>query len=263
MIAAKVETSQIAASFREIARARGRPLAKVMQASGRRIAVRLTRMTQPFGFESSAKERGESAVKRDVALAFNTPSQVYREVEQKSAFAAKGFWKAVQDMNLQAVERILKSVGIERRIMEYPDRGYHKAARDSRGRVAKSMQDRAMVMVAERVAEYASEVAKRVGISAAGWAECAKQLGGYRGLVSGQSIPRWKRASGRKHAGRASVASVDRDPIVTMENNVPWLTKICPESTMSKALKQEEQTITKELDRALAHELKRSRLARF
>jgi hypothetical protein len=263
MIAARMDVDKIAASFREIARARGRPLAGVMRASGRRIAVRLTRITQPFGFDEGAKDNLKSMIQADVRGLFNSPSRLYILVKEKQTKLARAFYSAVKNGDSEAALQILESVGLPRTLLSVPDRSTHRASRDEKGRVSASQKDRLAVFDADKISSYAQEVEKRIGITAAGWAECAKQLGGYRGLVSGQSIPRWKRASGRRHGGSAYMTGEGNDPKVFLENNVPWLTNACKASDMQKAVLQETATIERELDRALQHELRRTGLSRF
>lgn len=258
MIRARTDMSRIAPAFREIARARGRPLAEVMRASGRRIAVRLVKYTQPFGFDDGAKRAGEGAIEGDVRGLFSGAGKMYDRIKRKSEDAARGFWKAYQDGDEAEMARISNSVGLEVRIIQEPDKGLHDKARNNRGRVAQSMIGRYFVSNAEALARYIDDIKKRVGVSAAGWAEAAKTLGGYRGLRAGDSVPNWKKARGRRHGGAASVTSVERDPRVTMENNVDWLTQICPEVTMNKAIREERETTERELERALQHELRKA-----
>lgn len=262
MIRARADFSEVRLAFREIARFRGRPIADVMRQSGRRVAVRLTKYTQPFGFGQDAKALGEGAVERDVRLMFRTESSAFERVRDKAGEGvAKGFWRLMKDGKTQEAQRLLDKYGIRSTIVDEVDRAAHKAARNRKGHVREGSYGRFIVTAAEKVAGYVEELKKRVGLTASGWAAAARDLGGYRGLRAGDNVPAWKKPNarqGRGDVGGGRVESPTRDPRVIAENRVPWLSQACPESTQLRALREEEGTINREVERALQVEARKA-----
>ena len=259
-IYARPDMTSIQTSFRVIAQARGRPLAQVMRASGRRIAIRLTKYTQPFGFGDTDKTKGEAAVSGDIAKIFDTPKKIADKIAEKEKAAARGFRKLMAQGMFREAEALLARLGIKRTITEAVPVAAHKGARNARGRVT-TREPQFVIANPRTLSTYVREVAKRVGFTAAGWAACARDLGGYRGLSAGDNVPPWKKpgARGRKsNASGATVTGEANDPIVTMNNEAPWLSKACPRDIQARAIREEIKTTERELDRALKHQMKKA-----
>lgn len=80
---------------------------------------------------------------------------------------------------------------------------------------------------------YINKIIKRVGTAKAGWASCAQQLGGWRG------IPGWV----TRHAGKAVLGNVydatggqGSQQFVRMTNRVPWIDKCLNAGQIRRAL---------------------------
>ena len=81
---------------------------------------------------------------------------------------------------------------------------------------------------------YIAGVIKRVGLSKAGWAECAKQLPQVVKGSMTRGIPRWV----TRHAGSGSVQDRSRNasnPSVELTNSTPWADRVIPEKEIERA----------------------------
>jgi hypothetical protein len=80
---------------------------------------------------------------------------------------------------------------------------------------------------------YVKQISQRVGTAKAGWASCAQQLGGWRG------IPGWV----TRHARKGNLGNVydatggsGSSQYVRMTNNVPWIDKCLNPGQIQRAL---------------------------
>lgn len=252
-------------ALRAVAEARGRPLYDVVRASARRIAVRLAIWTQPYGNDESARKRGQKAVADDMTGLFTTPDKWYSVIEAKNKEAADGFWRSVKDRDHIEMRRFFQQFNIPiTSIQLTPTNEVHRNARNQRGKVARSAKDRIMVLDTRARANRIKERQKHVGFSASAWAACAQKFGGTRGLTAerGSSIQRWKRpgSHGIDAPFRADMTISNGDPFATMENLLQWATFVTPRSIIMQAIRAEQETIQRELERATRAHLRKNRL---
>jgi hypothetical protein len=126
----------------------------------------------------------------------------------------------------------------------------HKASRyGARRRVSRNTFVKVSVPREAQIDSYAKQITQRVGIAKAGWAHCAKQIGGTR------DIPQWvTRHAGKRATGSVvdnSEASADQQ-YVTMENKVPWIDKCLNAGQIQQALDIQREKMTKAIEIALS-----------
>jgi hypothetical protein len=259
----RVDFGEVEMAFAQIARSRRRPVLDVMRQSARRIAFRLALYTQPYGFAAAGKAMGEAAVNRDIRRVFGTISHVFDRISPISVDAARGFWQAAKAGDIARMRAITAAFGIDLEPIRDVEPALHANARNGRGRVGNTHRSGVFVFTDGAVDRYVAHIQKRVGVSAAGWAYCAEQFGGVRSLASGEKgIPRWKRPNGRRHGGAVMVKLDPDNPRVVMENRIPWIMHVCPMVTQNRAIREESETLKREVDRALKHELRRAGFGR-
>ena len=116
-------------------------------------------------------------------------------------------------------------------------------------KVPKNQFPRLAVTGFNHVQGYINKIKQRVGTAKAGWASCAQQLGGWRG------IPGW----GTRHALRGNLGSVydatggnGSSQYVRMTNNVPWIDKCLNPGQIQRALDIQRSKMTNAIRIALS-----------
>lgn len=229
--------------------------AEAIKRQARLIAVNLAYQTQPFG-ETSGRQLGENKVKSDVLKVYNSGSQVYAEIEKQSDVEAKKFWWLINNKKFSAAQSILSRLGIQKydkATISYMDGGAsHSTAKrpiPARPRIAKDQDPLMIVNNPKKINDYIKKVSARVGIAKGGWAHCAKQLGGARG------IPQWV----TRHAGKKSTGIVtdntnsnSDEQYVLMENTVPWIDKCLNGGQLQRALDIQREKMNTAIEIALS-----------
>jgi len=111
----------------------------------------------------------------------------------------------------------------------------HQEARNPRTGRTKSRGIQLNIANKADLSTYIEGVVKRVGISKAGWAECARQLRSVTKGSATRGIPGWV----SKHPGSGIVQDRTNDPknpTVTLTNQTPWVDQILSASEQLNAL---------------------------
>lgn len=244
-----VEHMAVTRALTDLAGATGRPLADVIRQNSRLIAVNLAFQTQPLGDDKNAKDQGERAVWRDIGNVYTTPQRMYAELKKAKAQGeftgeqmARGFFAACRRGDVAEAQRILRRSGISGHtlpVQRFDGGAAHQRRRNNRGRIGGRAPS--MVVIDERsVARYGREIQKRVGSAKAGWAHCARELGGTRGIP--QFVTR--------HRNRVNGTVIDRtngtdELYVVMSNTTPWIRDVLTERQQLEALRiQREKMLT-------------------
>jgi hypothetical protein len=262
----KMEIDQAAFSYqlKRYALAKKISFSKAIKQQGRLVAVNLAFQTQPFGDGSSAKEKGQGAVSRDIKRVFkpakNTtgvikrsdtqPGQTKTQNAEQAARVFAGY--VLRGQNAKATE-ILQRLNIPKyfsAIVAPVDGAKHQSARHGSRRTVPKNQFVGLVIPKENTLEsYVKKISQNVGIAKGGWADCAKKLGGSRG------IPGWA----SRHAGKRAKGSVldnssgtGDDQSVTMTNHVPWIDKCLNAGQIQRALDIQKEKMTKAIEIALS-----------
>lgn len=241
----------------------GGDLSKIIRAQARLIAVNLTFQTQPFGGSKptpgkqadeqvSGRQLGEGAVRRDINMVYTTPERLMYLIRETSQAAAKAFYAMMKNRQFFKAKALLDRLRIHG--MDNVETGdFDGGAKYKsvlariplRPRIKKSQKPELIVSDQRKINQYVKEIQKRVGMAKAGWAHCAKQLGGTSGQTSTDvegrqqvMIPSWvKRHMGTRSVGIVNDQSSSRpDAYVSMTNTVPWIDKCLTKGQAQEAL---------------------------
>lgn len=217
--------------------------AEAILRQARLVAVNLAYQTQPFG-DSTGRAQGEGRIQKDLAppRGILKPLNKYwmSEAIRMQQYAPENFirrftnkrgevWLTEEDKiltSLSAIKDFHKSmrVGSRQRTSQAGnrDRTIGRTKAGNRGAVDQ-----------DKLATYIKQVQKNVGIAKAGWASCAQQLLGTRG------IPQWvTRHIRKKPLGDVQDATKNEgsSQYVRMTNRVPWIDQCLNPGQIQRAL---------------------------
>src|SRR5215469_6431578 len=201
----------------------------IMRQEARLACVDLAYVTQPYGNDEASRFEGQIAVNRDVYKVYTTPGKAYDDISPPEK--QKAFWRFVNRSQWDKAQQILSANGKALKftpIQAFDGGAAHQQHRNRLGKINESQKPVMIVKDPEKIKAYiASEVAK-VGEGKGGWATCAKQLGGTRGIpgwVSRQGSP----GSVEEHYDQAKVK-------IIMTNQVPYASDILDDAHKAQAV---------------------------
>ena len=264
MITMKMDDADFSYQLKRYALAKKISFAKAIKQQGRLVAVNLAFQTQPLGDGGKAKAQGEGSARRDIDRVYKSGKQTTGVIKksatsngktstQNAEQAGRAFARYVLNGQNDAATTILQRLNIPKyhnTIVKPMDAGSaHKASRYGARRVVpKNTFVKVSVPREAQIDSYVKKITQRVGIAKAGWAHCAKQLGGSRG------IPQWV----TRHAGKRATGSVvdnseaSSEQYVTMTNQVPWIDKCLNAGQIQRALDMQKEKMTKAIEIALS-----------
>jgi hypothetical protein len=193
-----------------------------LKRAGRLISVSLATSTQPYGIDDGARRKGEGATAGDIRRCYATPSNVFEAFPDQHKAAS--FWKAIKAGKIRLAEKIMQShcpQFANKEIKPFDAGSGHRGVRNNRGRVSNTQEPLFVVQTTRDLLAYIKRETDHVGEGKAGWAACAKILGGARGL------PQWV----TRHAGKLSGGAVVENyggniNTITLINQVRYATNI-------------------------------------
>lgn len=225
-----------------------------LRKGARLICTNLAYQTQPFGDEQG-KAQGQRTILRDLNYIFvklNGPSMAFfQEVmggkSERLVLRTKDGRVWITDTDTYMTRGQMKPF---HQSMRTPGRGNVKNAykTDNQTKDIGRHQNRPRGVVSTSdFTAYLQTVYKKSGIAKGGWAACAKQLGGMRG------ISQWvTRHAGKRAGGQVVDQSMRRkDPRITFTNLVPWVSKVLSPGQRQLALDSAKYKIVKEIDIAI------------
>jgi len=251
----QIDDREFQSNLRQYALVMKLDFAEAIKRQARLIAVNLAYQTQPFG-ETAGRQQGENKVKGDLLKIYNSASQVYAEIQKQSDAEAKKFWWLINNKKFSAAQNMLSKLGITKftnvNVGPMDAGASHSSAKrpiPARPRIDKDQDPLLIVSNPKKISDYIKKVSMRVGIAKGGWAHCAKQLGGSRG------IPQWV----TRHAGKRAVGIVTDntnangdEQYVLMENTVPWIDKCLNGGQLQQALDMQREKMNTAIQIALS-----------
>lgn len=258
----KVEDREFRSSLRRYALAKKMEFAEAIKRQARLVAVNLAFQTQPFGDEAG-RRAGEGAIRKDLTPdkgIFKPLNKLWMsEALRMQEYAPENFQRRFTNKNgdvwLSEQDKILTNLAAMKE--------FHKSMRTSGGRKRTSQAGNKTrdigrhgaanrgIVTNDNLNRYVQSVQKKVGIAKAGWASCAKQIGGTRG------IPQWV----TRHANKMQTGSVidntkaaGNEQYVLMQNNVPWIDKCLTENQMQRALDIQREKMNVAIEKTLQRE---------
>lgn len=263
----KLDDRDFQSNLRQYALALKISFAEAIKRQARLVAVNLAFQTQPFGDEKG-KKLGEGAIWSDLMPKSGTNKGIFKplnkywmgEAIRMKQYAPENFMRRFTTKDgkvwMSEEDKILNSIGEMKQ--------FHQSMRtQARMRTSKAGQaDKNIgrhgaahrgVVEKDMLSRYVANTQKKVGIAKGGWAHCAKQLGGSRG------IPQWV----TRHAGKRAIGLVTDntnatgdEQYVLMENTVPWIDKCLNGGQLQTALDIQRDKMNKAIEIALAREVR-------
>lgn len=234
----------------------GKTWPEILRKEGRLLAVSFARATQPFGSDERGKLLGEMAVARDIRKVYGTAGDAFKSIEaHDTRDLASAFYAAYKQRKYRKAEKILK--GSSSPLRDVPFGSFresdHLERRDARGKVRGKTPT--VILTNDRARNaYIKREQRQVGWAKAGWAVCARLLGGVRG------IPQWVTRHRRAPGGIIDKMRSILDPSITLRNAVPYVDKLLPTSARSEALASVRRNIQSEIERMVDKHATRSGL---
>jgi hypothetical protein len=225
----------------EYAKIREQTIPDAVVANARLLCVELARRTQPFGDDNKAKLAGEGRTEKDIGKIIKTEKQLTAmALEVDSEKIRHRLLSLISGGRFDVVERIFTNIGFLNTWggMEIISGGAIKSTHNA-SRITTTGRTRARgykLNIANQgeLDSYIAGVIKRVGLSKAGWAECAKQLPKVVKGSMTRGIPRWV----TRHSTSGSVQDNSRklnNPSVVLTNLIPWASRVIPEKEIASA----------------------------
>jgi hypothetical protein len=227
-----------------------------IKGAGRLLAIQLGAQTQPWGGftgkgitrvqYSKGFEAGKHAIMRDVGRVFASGSVIYDQLMMKSRAQASAYWMLMNRGQINDAERILRDNGIDAPTIKKPDESMHKSRRDRQGHILKKNSPSAVVFDEKKIDTYSRTIARRVGTAKSGWAQCADELGGTRGIAQ------W--AKRNRSSSTGSVVDNSRslnNPSIILQNHVRYVENLCRASAVARAVEEVRVNLLQKLEETL------------
>jgi len=237
----KVDDKELRRKIKKLSFVTGRPMAEETRKSARRYSVTLAKLTAPFGDSQSTKQRGEATVRGDVLKVFRPESSVMMDLEKEQR-SQLGFLLANKTKGV--VRKYLASLGLNLEPVKTATRNKHEPER-RKGRVPRGASARYMAP-GNKVDKLITQKMKRVGKAKNGWAMCARQLGGTRGLAGWVS-----RKKGPEKTGSATTFRSDSQTSITIRNHVKYVSSLLSRKSARSGWRRELIVLKNEMDRAI------------
>lgn len=245
-----VDDRAFSASLRRYALAMKMSFAEAILRQARLVAVNLAYQTQPFGKDNSVKTKAENTVATEIGYVYDDVPQVAGKVGgsrrlfsniprvKTSGQAAAAFTRLIRTGQYSKAQRLLNDLHINpyysTEVGNFDSGFSHKQSRyGSRKKVPKNTFTKLAVVDPGQMKRYVRTIMDRVGTAKAGWASCAKQLGGLR------NIPAWvyRHAAARQLGDIYDATGGDTsNQYVKMTNRVPWIDKCLNAGQIQSAL---------------------------
>lgn len=161
--------------------------------------------------------------------------------EQRRQFAwlvSNGTGKAITDF--------LRSMGQDVRFVRNAQKSEVRQRRTMRGAVPQS-QKPVFVTRLQSIVRLADRAVRMIGLGKHGWAQCARRLGGIRGITA-----KWvTRSKGKPNAGTVSEIRGRGGVNFHMTNNVPYASRITRRNHVRMALQREGNFLRQQMAREL------------
>lgn len=239
---------------------------EVIKSQARLISVNLGYQTAPFGDAKGARDKARRTIGVEIGRVYKEVGTIAKDVKDSGesftdvprvktagqAYAA--FVRLVRNGRYDKARELLNALNIDpymqTQVGKFDQGGEHQKARyGARRKVSRNQFPRLGVTNFNLIRSYMKKIKDRVGIAKAGWAACAKALGGVRG------IPAWvHQHTSARRLGGVEDFTTGKNPHVILTNSVPWIDKCLNQGQMQKAIDIQKQKMIA----AIGHSMTRS-----
>jgi len=208
--------------------------------NARLLCIELARRTQPFGTSDAS---GKSRVEKDIGKIIKKPDYLSDMGDYINNDKLKArFQKLLSAQRYDLIEIIFRRIGFlnKWKDIEFTSSysNIHKNNRNKNTGRTYGRADKLYVGDEAGLSGYIQEIQKRVGLSKAGWAQCANLL---RKVNKGNNLTGFpsfvKDAMGLSKGDIVDNTLTNESfPSVKLTNLVPWVDRICPPSEQLNAL---------------------------
>lgn len=243
----------------------GKSIPDLVRAHARICAVELANRTQPY---SVGKGVGKSSREKQKGYLHN---ELLKAAKDKGAIDLKAdgiadeklrasLRKSIADGDPAKIAVMMVKVGTIKHVGEFSTisgpaqiKPIHKRS----GRTGKTLSTRPIYHYASKgIDGYVNIIAKRIGYTKGGWAECARKIGGVKGDAT-RGIPAFAK---RKPANNGKVvdnSSSKGNPHFIMTNTTPWVSRILDIGEKAQAVYNATQRMTHSMLVVVRHIKKR------
>ena len=256
-----IETTKLDDILKAYTALTGKGLSQIARAHARICAVELANRTQPF---TSGAGSGPARLKQSV---FYLEKQIRRPIRIKQDLDER-FQKIEEEKvrtrltNLLNAGRynVIKQILANLKIIKSPEHfkiisGHgelaetHKSRRSARTAMTYSRPGE-INMAKSGIQTYINKVAKAVGYTKSGWAECARKIGGLSG-DGARGIPAFAKRQ-RGNNWKVDDNGADKDnPNFVMTNTTPWIRRLLDAGQEQDALRIAREKMIKSMRRAI------------
>lgn len=224
----------------------------------RLCAVELANRTQPFsvgkGGGKEAENKSNSAVEKGITQVIPEKSRLQIIADSTTnETLRKRLQGYINSNNIKAFGSALKAVGMYKDYQvlsksQIPDT--HKQYRSAKTGRTNKPKDKSF-LTAANLGAYIKKIQQRVGLSKSGWADCARKIGGLKG-DGARGIPAFAKAKRHGSHGHVTFNLKGENPSVSMRNDIPWISRICPAIQQRYALNVARDKMVKEMQKRLS-----------
>ena len=223
----------------------------------RLCAVELANRTQPFSVGSGAGKKAEGKGKKAVSVGVGKviPSKERLQIIADATTnekLRKQLQSNINSGNMAAFGASLKAVGMYKDYQVLSKSQISDVHKQYRSKITgRSLSPRKTAfLTSANLGAYIKKIQKRVGLSKSGWADCARKIGGLKG-DGARGIPAFAKTKRHGSHGRVTFNLKGDNPSVTMRNDIPWISRICPPKEQMMALKIAKDKMIKEMNHRL------------
>lgn len=251
----KIDDRQFQFALRRLALATRKEFGEVVRQQARLIAVNLAYQTQPFG-DQQGKAQGTARVKRDIGRVYKSAGVAFDDIAKTTngEASANQFWYFIKNRRMDMATEMLRRLNLDGYATDITIGNFDLGARHQQARtgsrkgVSRRRKIDFIVTNPGQLSSYIKKIQQRVGTAKGGWAACAKQIGGTRG------IPGWVSRQTQRLAGGAVVDNTrnSSNPFVAMTNSVPWIDKCLNGGQMQRAFDIQREKMMSYIDRVIS-----------
>ena len=238
----KLDDREFQRKLRQLSALRGRPLEQFTRQSARRFAVSLAKGTVPVGLGAKAKKQGDATVRNDIYSVFMPEGKVYKQLDEDQS---RQYAWLLNNSTPAQITAFLRSVGVNAQYRRTATASLHQQRRNTKGRVPRN-DSPPYIAPGEKIQNLIRRVQRRVLMAKNGWAMCARQLGGTRGLD--RAITTKKRA---QPTGRVTERRTANGITYRLHNLVTHVSHLITRQTIATSWKIENNVLRREIGRAI------------
>lgn len=257
----KVDASNLKEMLERFHEVTGKSVPLIVRANARICARELANRTQLFSVgKSGGRDKLKEYtgyLKRDILKAVKDTDKLN---EKAASIADAGLRERLQAViakgNPVAIGAMLKAVGTIADASNFKPvsgpseiKAIHAPNRSKR--TGRALSTRPEYYYAKGgIQTYVNQVAKKLGYTKSGWAECARKIGGLKG-DGARGIPAWAKRHKAENFQVKDNSGNEKDPHFIMTNTTPWVSRLIPPRDQDDASNIARQMMEKQLDQIM------------